>query len=308
MKAIQYKAFGGSDVIAEVEIPTPLIRNENEVLIRVKAASVNPLDMKIRAGFLQQIRPVEMPFIPGSDLAGVVVGTGQGVGKFTIGDEVIALTPGAGAYAEYILVREEAVALKPKGISFAEAASAAVNICAAQSLLFLEGRLERGQKVVIQGAAGATGAAMVQMAKDRGAYVIATASGNGIELVKSLGADEVIDYRSQDVTAFVKDADLVADCAGGRSQAKLFEVLKTGGTLLSIADVPSPELAEKYQVQARFVFSDLTAKTLETGLDMIKTGKLKTFVTKTFRLSEAAQAQDFLSAGGVNGKVVLIVG
>lgn len=307
MKAIQYKAFGGSDVIELIESPTPVIKNEHDVLIKIKAASVNPLDVKIRSGILQEIRPVDLPFIPGNDATGVVVGVGSGVRKFNEGDEVIVITT-EGTYTEYMVVNERAVSLKPKNISFVEAASIAVNITAAQSTLFIEGKLEKGQKVLIQGGAGAVGAAMVQMAKYQGAYVIATASGKGLELLKSIGADEAIDYKSQDVTALVKNVDLIADCAGGESQAKLFEVLKPGGTLLSLVSPPSPELAQKFKVEARFVFSDLSAKTLDVGLDLVKAGMLKPFVTRTFKLEEAAQAQDFLSAGGVNGKVVLTVG
>ncbi len=211
----------------------------------------------------------------------------------------------AGAYAEYVVAKEEFVSLKPNNISFSEAASLVVNIGTAQSILFSEGKLEKGQKVLIQGAAGAVGATMVQLAKNKDIYVIATASGKGIELVKSLGADEVIDYKSQDVTTLVKNVDLVADCAGGEAQNKLFEVLKSGGKLLSIAGMPSPELAQKYNIEARFVSSNLSAKSLENGLKLVLEGIIKPIVAKTFLLSEAAQAQDFVSAGGVNGKVVL---
>lgn len=306
MKAIQYKAFGGLDVVELVEIPAPEIKNENDVLIQVKAASVNPIDIKIREGFMQQIRPVELPFVPGSDAAGIVVGVGKGVTHCKIGDEVMVYSPG-NTYAEHVLTNEDFVFIKPKNISFEEATSLVVNIGTAQTVLFREGKLEKGQKVLIQGAAGAVGATMIQMAKNCEAYVIATATGKGIELAKSLGADEVIDYKSQEVTTHVKDVDLVADCAGGESQAKLFEIVKHGGKLLSIASFPSPEMAEKHKVDARFVFSEISANSLKAGLTLVREGKLKPFVTKTFRLEEAAQAQNFLLAGGVNGKVVLVI-
>lgn len=306
MKAIQYNAFGNSEVMEVIEIPIPKINNENEVLIKVTAASVNPLDIKIRSGYMQQIRPVSLPFVPGADVTGTVVATGERVTRFKAGDQVIAASMTNG-YAEYALANESHVSIKPANTSFEEATSLVVNLGTAQSVLFNEGKLEKGQKVLIQGAAGATGAAMVQMAKNCGAYVIATASGQGVALVKSLGADEVIDYRSQDVAALIKDVDLVADCAGGESQNKLFEVLRPGGKLLSIASVPSTELAEKYKVDARFIRSDTSANNLQAGLALVSEGKLRPFVAKTFRLEEAAQAQDFLSAGGVNGKVVLVV-
>jgi NADPH:quinone reductase-like Zn-dependent oxidoreductase len=307
MKAIQYKAFGNSDVIEVVEIPTPEIKNENEVLIQVKAASVNPLDLKIRLGYMQKMRPVQLPFTPGLDASGIVVAVGTGVTRCNVGDEVIVV-PMGNAYAEYVLANENFVSLKPKNISFEEATSLAVNIGTAQTILFTEGKLEKGQKVLIQGAAGSVGATMLQLAKSKGLYVIATASGKGVELVKSLGADEVIDYKTQEVSTLTKDVDLVADCAGGESQNKLFEVLKSGGKLLSIAGMPSGELAEKYNVDARFISSDLSAKSLKDGLSLVSDGKLKPLVAKTFKLEEAAQAQDLVSAGGVNGKVVLVVG
>lgn len=306
MKAIQYKAFGNSNVMEVVEIPQPEINNENEVLIQVKAASVNPLDIKLRSGIMQQIRPVSLPFVPGADVAGIVIATGEKVTQFKAGDQVIAVTR-EGGYAGYALANESHVAIKPTNTSFEEATSLVVNIGTAQSVLFNEGKLAKGQKVLIQGAAGATGATMVQMAKNAGAYVIATASGQGIALVKSLGADEIIDYKSQDVTVLVKDIDLVADCAGGESQHKLFEVLKSGGKLFSIVNPPSTKLAEKHQVDARFISSNISANSLTAGLALVNEGKLRPIVAKTFKLEEAAQAQDYVSAGGVSGKVVLVV-
>lgn len=307
MQVIQYQSFGQSDVLALAEVAQPQISSDKDVLIQVRAASVNPLDIKIRMGFMQQMRPVQLPFTPGLDVAGTVVAVGAGVSDFKVGDEVIAATM-MGAYAEYLVVKEDFVSLKPGNISFAEAASLVVNIGTAQSILFSEGQLKKGQKVLIQGAAGAVGATMVQLAKNNGLYVIATASGKGIDLVKSLGADEVIDYRSQDVATLVKDVDLVADCAGGDAQNKLFEVLKSGGKLLSIAGMPSSELAQKYNIEARFVSSNLSAKSLENGLRLVQEGKIKPNVVKTFPLAEAAQAQDLVSAGGLNGKVVLELG
>ena len=306
MQTIQYQSFGQSDVLALAEVAQPQISNDKDVLFRVKAASVNPLDIKIRMGFMQKMSPVQLPFTPGLDVAGIVVAVGTGVSCFKVGDEVMAATM-SGAYSEYIVTKEDNISLKPTNISFAEAASLVVNLGTAQSVLFAEGKLEKGQKVLIQGAAGAVGATMVQFAKNMGIYIIATASGKGLELVKSLGADEVIDYKLQDITTLVKDVDLVADCAGGDSQSKLFEVIKLGGKLLSIAGMPSPELAQQYKIDARFISSNLSAKSLENGLNLVREGKIKPIVAKTFSLAEAAQAQDFVWAGGINGKVVLEV-
>ena len=306
MKAIQYNAYGSSDVIVINEISKPEIKTADDILIQVKAASVNPLDIKIRLGYMQQMMPVQMPYTPGLDAAGIVVAVGENVQNFKAGDEVMAVTM-ANAYAEFVVVNQNFVSHKPSIISFEEATSLVVNIGTAQTILFTEGKLEGGQKVLIQGAAGAVGATMVQMAKQKGLYVIATATGKGLDLVKSIGADEIIDYKTQDVSTLVNDIDLVADCAGGASQAKLFEVLKSGGKLLSIAGMPSPELAAEYKVEARFISSNLSASSLENGLTLVTEGKLKPFVSKTFRLEEAAKAQDLVSAGGVNGKIVLVI-
>ncbi len=306
MKAIQYKDYGNSSVIEYVEIQKPIIQTENDILIQIKAIGVNPIDIKIRNGFMKQIRPVVMPFTPGGEASGVIVEVGGNVSKFKVGDEIIVL-PKINTYAEFVVVNENTVLLKPKGLTFEEAASIGVNIGTAQSVLFNEGKLEKGQRVLIQGGGGSAGGAMIQMAKSVGAYVIATASGNGLALAKKLGADELIDYKLQDVSILVKNVDLVADTAGGESQAKLFQVLKPGGTLLSIVIPPSQELAEQYKVKAGFVFSDTSPKNVQNGIELLEAGKFSPIVAKTFSLEDAATAQDFLSAGGVNGKVVLVV-
>lgn len=306
MRAIQYKDYGSSVVIELVDVPIPSIQTENDILIQVKAAGVNPIDVKIRMGFMKETRPVEIPFIPGGEASGIIVAIGAGVSKFKVGDEVIALTR-KNAYAQYVTANENFVLLKPQELSFEEAASIVVTIGTAQSVLFTEGKLEKGQKILIQGGAGAVGGAMVQMAKAAGAYVITTASGNGLALAKRLGADEVIDYKLQDVANIVKDIDFVADTAGGDAQAKLFQVLKSGGKLLSIATPPSQELAEQYNVKAYFVASNISSKILQNGIDLIKSGKFKSIVSKVFNLEEASLAQDYLTAGGVNGKVILVV-
>ena len=306
MKAIQYNDYGNSDVLEQVDVPVPSVQNGNDVLVQVKAAGVNPIDIKIRMGFMRAVRPVEMPFIPGGEAAGIIVAIGDNVSAFKVGDEVIALT-GTNAYAEYVTANEGFVVPKPQGLSFAEAASIGVNIGTAQSVLFIAGKLQKGQSVLIQGGSGAVGGAMVQMAKAAGAYVIATASGKGVALAKNFGADEVIDYKLQDVARVIKDIDLVVDTAGGEAQTKLFQVLKPGGVLLSIVVPPSQELAEQYKVKASFVASNISAQTLQNGIELLKIGKFKPVVSKIFKLEEAAVAQDFLTTGGVNGKVILTI-
>jgi NADPH:quinone reductase-like Zn-dependent oxidoreductase len=169
------------------------------------------------------------------------------------------------------------------------------------------GDLKSGQKILIHGAAGAVGSVMVQMAKTMGAYVIATASGAGVAMAKAFGADEAIDYKTQDFTTLVKNVDFVADLVGGETQNKSFNVLKKGGKLLSIFSPPSSELAEKFGVTAQFVSLPPSYKKLEFGIDLLEQGKIKASIAKTIKLEQAAQAQDLISAGGVNGKIILEV-
>lgn len=307
MKAIQYTAFGNADVVTENEVPKAEITQENQVLVKVKAFTINPLDMKIRQGFMQQVYPVQMPFTPGLDAAGIVEAVGSEVTNFSVGDEVMVSAMG-GTYAEYCVVPEQNVAKKPAEISFEEAAAWVIPMATAQSLLVNVGNVQAGQKVFVQGASGAVGAALIQLAKVLGAYAIGTASGEGVDYIKNLGADEAVDYKTQDFTQLVKEADLVIDCAGGPSQNALFEVVKKGGTLLSITMPPSQELAEQFGVKAQFVSSDLSAKNMQYGLQLLAEGKLKPSVAQTFTMNQAAEAQNLVSAGGVNGKVVLTVG
>ena len=303
MKAIQFTGFGHSDVLQLIETDKPTF-NKNEVLIKISATTVNPLDMKIREGYLQKEMPIQFPFIPGIEISGIVESTGSNVTRIKPGDEVYGTTYG-GTYAGYITLNEDLVALKPENISFNEAAALAVPLVTSYTLLIDTAQVQPGQKILIQGAGGAVGSVLVQMAKILGAYVIGTASGTEVERLKSLGADEVIDYKTQDFTQLVKNVDVVADLAGGEAQTKSFEVLKTGGKLLSIVMPPSPELAKKHNVTAQFVMGSPSYKKLDNCKPWILEGKIKAHVVKTMKLERAAEAQDFVSKGGVNGKVVL---
>ncbi len=303
MKAIQYKSFGKSDVLELKQVDKPSIK-ENEVLIKVKATTINPLDMKIRSGHMQEMMPVQLPFTPGLDASGIIEAIGNNVTRIKVGDEVFTVLS-AGSYAEYVVANEDQVALKPGIVSFNEAASLAVPLATSYAVLIEAGQIQAGQKVLIHGASGAVGSIMVQMAKALGAYVIGTASGIGVDIIKNLGADETIDYKTQDFTKLVKDMDLVADLVGGETQIKSFEVLKKGGKLLSIVMPPPAELAEKFKVVAQFVFTYSSHKKLGFGLELLEQGKIKAAISKVIKFEQAAQAQDLVSAGGVNGKVIL---
>jgi NADPH:quinone reductase-like Zn-dependent oxidoreductase len=305
MKAIEYTAFGDSSVIQlkTAEQPKP---GANEILIKIAATTVNPFDMKVRSGVLQSQIPVILPYTPGSDVGGTVAAIGEGVHRLKVGDKVFATTFG-GTYAEYVVLKEEQTAVIPANVSLNEAAALAVPLVTSYSFLVEGGELKAGQRVLIHGAAGGVGGIMVQMAKALGAYVIGTASGEGVALAKSYGADEVIDYKTQDITKLVKDIDLVIDLVGGETQTKSFDVVKEGGKLLSAVMPPSAALAEQHHITAKFISSAPYYKKLEFGGKLVEEGEIKVQIAATFKLEDAAKAQDLLSAGGVNGKVVLVV-
>ena len=303
MKAIQFTEFGHSDVLKLIETDPPSF-NENEVLVKVSATTVNPLEMKIREGYFQKIMPIEFPYIPGADVSGTVESVGSQVTRIKPGDAVYASTYG-NTYAGYTTLNQELVALKPKNITLVEAAALAIPLATSYSLLIESAQLQPGQKILIHGASGGVGSVMVQMAKILGAYVIVTASATDAGRLKLLGADEVIDYKTQDFTQLVKDVDVVADLVGGETQNKSFVVLKTGGKLLSIVMPPSAELAEKYNVSGEFIMATPSYKKLAYCEQWILEGKIKAQVAQTMKLEQAAAAQDLVSKGGVKGKVVL---
>lgn len=305
MKAIEYNTYGDSAVLqlVHVEKPSP---KDGEILIKIAATTVNPFDMKVRSGAMQKMIPMSFPIRPGSDVGGTIEAVGSNVSHLKVGDKVFANSFG-GTYAEYVVLKEEQAALIPNNVSLNEAASLAVPLVTSYTFLVMGAEVKPGQRVLIHGAAGGVGNIMVQMAKALGAYVIGTVSGDGVAQAKALGADEVIDYKTQDFTALVKDVDLVIDMAGGETQTKSFKVIKQGGKLLSAVMPPSQELAEQYHVEARFISSDPSYKKLEFGAKLVEEGKIKTRIAKTFKLEDAAKAQDLVSGGGVNGKVVLEV-
>jgi NADPH:quinone reductase-like Zn-dependent oxidoreductase len=303
MKTIQYTSFGGSDVIRLTETEKPGCKDD-EVFIKAAAVTVNPADIKFRTGSLQDRMPIQLPFIPGLDVAGTVEAIGSKVSRIKVGDKVFGGKFG-GTYAQYVVLKEEHTGIIPSNISLNEAAALVVSLVTAYSFLIEYGEVKPGQRLLIQGAAGGTGAVVLQMAKALGAYVIGTASARGLKLAKSLGADEVIDYKTQDFTTLVKDVDLVIDMVGGDTQVKSFGVIKKGGKLLSAVMPPSQELAQQYGVEAKFISSTYSYKKLDYGRQLVEAGKLKPQIAHIMKLEEASRAQDLVSAGGIDGKVVL---
>ena len=250
--------------------------------------------------------PIDLPYIPGLDVAGIVEEVGSNVSRLKVGDVVFAAAS-SGTYAEYVAVEEDKADTIPTNVSLNEAAALVVPLSTAYTFLVEYGQVKPGQRLLIHGAAGGVGGTMVQMAKVLGAYVIGTASGEGVGRAKSLGADEVIDYKTQDFTNITEKVDLVIDLVGGEAQVKSFSVIKEGGNLLSAVMPPSQELAQMYHVTAQFVTSPPSYKKLEYGKKLVEAGTIKPQIARTMKLEDAAQAQDMVSAGGVNGKIVLEV-
>jgi NADPH:quinone reductase-like Zn-dependent oxidoreductase len=308
MKAARIHGFGSPDVIAidEVPLPTP---NEGEILVRVAAAGVGPWDALIRDGQLKLSLP--LPLTLGSDLSGVVEATGAGVTKFKAGHEVYGLTNGqfCGAYAEYALASANMIAPKPKSLSFVEAASAPVVAVTAWQMLFDYARAKAGQTILVHGAGGNVGAYAVQIARNAGLEVFATAASKDLDYVRKLGACAAIDYRKTGFEHVVPPLDIVLDTVGGETRERSIGVLKPGGILVSVVSTPMPnDIAAKAGVRAVFFIVDVTTARLSTIAELFDSKKLVPQVGAVMSLADARIAHQML--GGMphgRGKIVLNV-
>lgn len=309
MKAARIHAYGDTSQIKIEDAPLPTL-NPDDVLIRVVATSVNPVDWKIRKGYLKSMIPYEMPLTMGWDVSGIVEQTGPAVTKFKPGDAVYSRPDIArnGAYAEYIAVRESEIAFKPATISHVEAASLPLVSITAWESLFTTANLTAGQRVLIHAGAGGVGSIAIQLAKAKGAHVTTTASAAKSALVKSLGADEVIDYRAQDFSKLAKDMDVVFDTVGGETREKSWTTLKPGGMLVSITDRPSEDRAKAEGKRAAFVFIGPNAPILTDLAQMVDLGQVRPIIGAEYGLNDTAKAQEASETGRSTGKIVIYVG
>lgn len=308
MKAIRIHTYGGPDVLKYEDVPRPKLRR-GEVLIRVYAAGVNPVDWKVREGYLKDMRQYSLPLIPGWDLSGVVEKVGSGVTRFQKGAEVYSRPDIArnGAYAQYIVARGSEVALKPKSIDHLHAAAIPHAALTAWQALFDTAELQPGQKLLVHAAAGGVGHFAVQLAKWKGAHVMATASRKNHDLLRELGADETIDYTTERFEDVVREVDVVLDTIAGETQERSWQVLKKGGILVSILKRPSPEKAAAHEARGGYVFVQPNAAELAEIATLIDSAKLKPVVETVLPLSEARRAQELNQAGHTRGKIVLHV-
>jgi len=309
MKAVRVHNYGGPEVLRFEDAPRPT-PGSGELLVRVHAVSVNPIDWKVRAGDMKDYIPLHLPFIPGWDVSGVVEAVGAGVTKFKKGDEVYArpdVTQHGGAYAEYAVVKETQTALKPKSVDYVHAATVPVAAVTAWRALFDTAGLKKGQKVLIHGAAGGVGSFAVQLAKWKGAHVIGTASAKNQSFLRELGVDEAIDYAKTRFEDVVHDADVVLDPIGGDTQSRSWKVLKKGGFLVSIVAQPSTEEATKHGVRSALINAQADTSVLSEIAKLIDSGKLKPIVETVLPLSEARKAHELNEGGHARGKIVLKV-
>ncbi|MFI8829470.1 NADP-dependent oxidoreductase [Streptomyces afghaniensis] len=308
MRAISQDVLGGPEVLKEVEVERPAPR-PNEVLVRVRAAGVNPTDWKHRAtgGFLG-----EPPFVLGWDVSGVVEAVGIGVAAFAPGDEVFGMLPypyGHGSHAEYVIAPVRALARKPAGIDHVQAGALPLVSLTAWQALVEHADLKSGQRVLIHAAAGGVGHVAVQIAKARGAYVIGTASAGKHEFLRGIGVDETVDYREADFAEAVKDADVVLDTIGGDTALRSLRVLRPGGIVVSILPGGSDDFyeeAERLGVRAVRMLVDADRADMETVAELAETGRLRATIAGTFPLSAAAQAHASGDTGRTTGKLVLV--
>ncbi len=333
MKAFIVKSYGKKETLHLTDWAEPTVK-ENDVLVQVHSAGVNLLDSLIRNGEFKLFIPYKPPFVNGHDVAGVVTKVGSKVSKFKIGDEVYSRPSDyrVGTFAEYIAIDEKDVALKPKNISMEEAGSIPlIGLTAWQALVEI-GKVKKGQKVFIQAGSGGVGTFAIQLAKHLGAFVATTTSEKNIALVKSLGADFIIDYKAQDFSTILKDYDLVLH--SNREKIileKSLGILKKGGQLISLVGPPTPEFAqeiglpwhlkfitkllssgakkkaEKLGVTFQFLFMRAEGKQLGEITKLIEAGIIKPVIDKVFPFEQTNEALAYVETGRAKGKVVIKV-
>ena len=308
MKAVSIYSYGGPDVLVYEDAPRPHPA-DGEVLVRVHAAGINPVDWKIREGHLKDMLHHTFPLVLGWDVSGVVEAVGSGLTRIKAGDEVFSRPDimRDGAYAEFIVIRESEVALKPKSIDHLHAAALPLGGLTGWQTLFDAGGLQPGQRVLIHAAAGGVGHLAVQLAKWKGAHVIGTAAERNHEFLRKLGVDQVIDYDTERFEEVIQPVDVVLDTMGGDTQARSCKVLKRGGILVSIASPPSAETAAAQGVRQAFVFTQPNAAELTEIAQLADADKLKVIVETVLPLSDATRGQELSQRGHTRGKIVLRV-
>jgi alcohol dehydrogenase len=313
MKSAQISRYGSSDVIEiNQNAPQPTL-SSGKVLVSIKAAGVNPVDWKIREGAFQQMIQLQFPSTLGIDFSGVIKQFGEGVSSsdFKQGDEVYGqagvTNGGSGAFAEMALAKTDSIANKPKRLSHIEAAALPLVGVSAWRALTENIGLSKGQRILIHGGAGGIGSIAIQLAKYLGAEIATTVSANDKQFVQELGADVVIDYKSQNFEDLLHDYDSVFDTVGGQTYKRSFKVLKKGGIIVSMLEQPNSELMNQYDIKAIFQFTQADRERLTKLAQWVDQNNIRVNVDRTFSLAEAADALDYQKDVHPRGKVVLAI-
>jgi len=304
MKAIVIHEYGGPEVLKYEDIPQPEPKDD-QLLIRIIAAGVNPVDGMIRSGMFNGNRA--FPIILGGDVAGVVEKIGSRITKFKVGDPVFAYVSldNSGGYAQYALVREREAAPKPKALTYVEAAAVPIVAITAWQALVDTAKLSAGQTVLIHGGSGGVGSFAIQIAKARGAKVVATASTANQDFLKQLGADVAVDYTKQKFEDVAKDVDVVLDSIGRDTLARSYGVVKKGGIVVSLVARPKESELEKHGIRGSALNAEPNSEELAEIGKLIDKRKIKVIVSQTFPLSDAMKAQEQVATGHTRGKIVL---
>ena len=306
MRAIQIQEFGDPEVlrVQEVSIPVP---GPGELLVRVHAAAVNPVDTSIRAGRAGGLSGASLPYVPGFDVSGTVTAIGSGVDVFEVDDEVFAMVNlrRGGTYAEYVIILENEAALKPARVSHAEAAAIPLVALTAWQALFEVAKLQPGQTILIHAGAGGVGSIAVQLAKWRGARIIATASDYNHDFLRGLGVDVPVDYRTQNFENFASDVDVVLDPIGGDTQVRSLQTLKEGGILVSIVGLTSEGRNPSRNVRATSILVRPNSVQLSEIGGLIQNGIINPIVSYRFPLEQAPLAHEQSQTRRTRGKIVI---
>jgi len=308
MKAAQINEYGDASVVHINEVDVPTI-SAGQVLVEVHAVSLNPFDTSVRAGYMKEMIPLQFPTTLGGDIAGVVTEVSEGVTNVAVGDKVYGqanvVAGNSGAIAEYAATKASEVAKIPEGTDFKEAASLALAGVSAVQAVNHHIQLQAGQKLFINGGAGAIGANAIQIAKGLGAYAAVTATGESVEFVKQLGADEVIDYTTTDFTEVLSNFDAVFDTVGGEGFTKSLAILKQGGIAVSMVAQADEARVKELDVTAISQSTHVTTEALDELSELVKAGTVRAYIDTIFPLEKIKEAFEAREAGNVQTKIVI---
>jgi NADPH:quinone reductase-like Zn-dependent oxidoreductase len=310
MKAAQISEYGGAEALQFTTDAAQPPLGKSQVMVEVHAAAINPFDFKVREGMMQSMAALTLPATLGGDFSGVITELGDEVTGFEVGQAVYGQAgalSGNGSFAEFTPAKATSIALKPESVDFVTAAAYPLVTVSAYQALVDHIALQAGQKILIHGGAGGIGVMAIQLAHHFGAHVTTTSSAADMEFVKSLGADEVIDYQTQDFATLLSDMDAVYDTVGGETNQKSYGILKAGGTLVSMVIPEDPALLAQHDIKYTYQFTKVTTERLQEVAKLIDAGDLIINVDKVFPLEQAGEGLEYLKINHPRGKVVIQV-